>query len=227
MSTFKNKPNNQKPLERLSKYGADCLSDTELLELLIFCGTPKKDVADIAEDIIQEINGNIFELANFSKEQFERRGISRAKSAQLCAAVELGKRIATRQLDGRIDINHPEKVKEIFEADIRALPKEYFLVLLLNNKKELIRKQVVSIGNASSASSSPRDVFAGAIKAGAVAIIVAHNHPSGDPAPSNSDIIITQKLRDAGDIMDVPLLDHIIIGMKGYYSFRENGQILK
>lgn len=215
------RPDNQKPRERLLKYGADHLTDTELLELIISSGTEGHDVHSIAEEIITEIDGNLFELSNYSTVQFERKGINKAKSSTLCAAVELGKRIATRRADGRIDVNHPEKVKDAFEAEIRALPQEEFLVLFINSKMEVIRKQTVSIGSSTSASSSPRDVFAGAIKAGAVAIIAAHNHPSGDPKPSAADIAVTKKLAEAGKIMDVPLLDHIIIGLKGYFSFKE------
>ena len=222
---MKSRPDNQKPRERLAKLGADHLTDTELLELIISTGTDGRDVNTIAEEIISEINGNLFELANYSVSQFERKGISEAKSSALCAAVELGKRVATRTADGRIDVNHPEKVKTAFEAEIRALPQEVFLVLLLNSKMEVIKKQTVSIGSLSSASSSPRDVFAGALKSGAAAIIVAHNHPSGDPKPSAADIAVTKKLSDAGRIMDVPLLDHIIIGLNGYFSFKE-GNIL-
>ena len=218
-------PDNQKPRERLARYGADHLTDTELLELLICSGTGGKDVSAIAEEIISEINGNLFELSNYSPVQFERKGISKAKSSMLCAAVELGKRVATREVSGRIDVNHPEKVKNAFDAEIRALPQEYLLVLLLNAKMEVIKKQTVSIGAASSACSSPRDVFAGAIKAGASAIIVAHNHPSGDPNPSAADIAVTKQLADAGKIMDVPLLDHIIIGLCGYFSFKEKNMI--
>ena len=214
-------PDNQKPRERLARLGADHLTDTELLELIIASGTDGKDVASIAEEIIAEINGNLFELANYSVKQFERKGISEGKSSALCAAVELGKRISTRTADGRIDVNHPERVKSLFEAEIRALPQENFLVLMLNAKMEVIRKLTVSIGTASSAYSSPRDVFAAALKSGAAAIIVAHNHPSGDPQPSPADTAVTKKLFEAGKLMDVPLLDHIIIGLNGYFSFRE------
>lgn len=215
------RPDNQKPRERLAKYGADHLTDAELLELIISSGTDGRDVSVIAEEILSEINGNLFELSNYSVVQFERKGINKAKSSSLCAAVELGKRVATREANDRIDVNHPEKVKSLFEAEIRALPQEVFLVLLINSKMEVIRKQTISIGSSTSASSSPRDVFAGAIKAGAAAIIVAHNHPSGDPRPSSADIAVTKKLSDAGKIMDVPLLDHIIIGLNGYFSFKE------
>lgn len=218
-------PNNQKPRERLAKYGADHLTDSELLELIISSGTDGRSAAVIAQEIINEVNGNLFEFANYSPLQFERKGISKAKSSSLCAAVELGKRIATREVSDRIDVNHPEKVKKVFEAEIRSLPQENFLVLMINSKMEVIRKLTVSIGSSSSAYSSPRDVFAAAIKAGAAAIIVAHNHPSGDPSPSAADITVTKKLSDAGKIMDVPLLDHIIIGLKGYFSFKEENML--
>ena len=223
--TFTNMPDNQKPRERMEKYGPECLSDTELLEVLISSGTQDCSVIDIASEIIAEINGNLFELANYSKHQFKRKGISDAKSSQLVAAVELGKRIATGNAGNRIDINHPEHIKEHFDAEIRSLHQENLLVLMLNNKRELIKKVTVSIGSVFSANASPREVFANALKCGAGAIIVAHNHPSGDPSPSDADISITKQLFESGKLMEIPLLDHIIVGTEGYFSFRENNML--
>lgn len=216
------------PREKMLYSGVESLSDIELIMALLGSGYEDKSVDEIAIDVYKKINGNLYELEGKRPEEFfqtthfnERvEGIGKANACMLVAAAELGRRIlAGKKRDEVVDLNHPDAVAEIFRTNMRSLAHEEFHVLLLNSKLQKIGYEKVSSGGVASACADPSKVYLGAIKRGARAIIVAHNHPSGDPTPSKADEVSTNQLKAAGKIIGIELLDHIIIAGDKWVSF--------
>jgi len=222
----------ERPQERLEKHGPGKLSDTELLAMLVRSGTPKLDVISLCEHLIAQAGG-LPHLINWEKEDFMKiEGIGRVKALQLVAVMELARRVIRGELGDSPTLDSPEAVFDFARPMARGLQIEKFWSLCLNRKNRLIKEIEVTVGTANSSLVHPREVFKDAVKLGASAIIVFHNHPSGDPTPSAADIQVTKRLRDAAEIMDIDLLDHLIIGQPerdphklGFYSFKESGLI--
>jgi DNA repair protein RadC len=149
-------------------------------------------------------------------------GIGVAKACRITAAVELGKRLATNPKEKRVRVNSPRQVAELFMEDMRRLKQECFRVLMLNVKNEIMAIEEVSVGNINSSIADPREVFRPAIRRGSASVILAHNHPSGNPDPSDSDINSTKRLAAAGELLGIKVMDHIVIGDGTFVSMRQD-----
>jgi len=221
-----------RPQERLEQFGPGALSDTELLALLLRSGTRGQDVMTLATRLIGEA-GSLAGLIGWTEKDYRRlKGIGRVKSLQLIAVMEVAKRVLMQQAQENPVLNRADLVAAHLHPLARGLPVEKFWVLCLNRKNRLLKCVEVSSGTATAALAHPREVFREAIRESATAVICAHNHPSGDPAPSAADIQLTRLLREAAKTVDIDLLDHVIVGResadpqrRGYYSFREAGLV--
>lgn len=221
---------NERPQERFERLGSASLSEVELLALLIRKGTRTHDVLSIAHQLLAAA-GSLENLLRWSEADLRHiQGIGRVKAAQLVIVLEIARRV---RLPGEHQVavfNDAAQVFAHFEMQIKGLAVEKFWVLCLNRKNRLLRQHEATSGTASSSLVHPREVFREAIRHGASAVICAHNHPSGDPAPSAADIQVTRQLREASRAVDIDLLDHVILGRRGgdpngrgYYSFRDAG----
>ncbi|KAB3531604.1 RadC family protein [Alkaliphilus serpentinus] len=218
---IKKLPEWERPREKLLNYGANKLSNSELLAILLSTGYKEQSAISLAEKILAQDEG-LRVLTNSTVQELSKiKGIGLAKSSQLIAAVELGKRIALSTKANNYKIKGPEDVTALIMEEMRYLKKEYFNIFLLNTKNEVISIENISVGNLSSSIVHPREVFISAIKRSSSSIILVHNHPSGDPTPSKEDINITKRLLEAGDLLGIKVLDHIIIGDGIYISLKE------
>jgi DNA repair protein RadC len=223
-------PAGERPQERLERLGAAALSDSELLALLLRSGTRGQDVLTVSSRLISEA-GSLAGLLTWNEADFRNlRGIGRIKALQLVAAMEVARRAITFPLCEASILNRADLIAAHLEAVAAGLEVEKFWVLCLNRRNRLRKRVEVSSGIATAALAHPREVFRSAIRESAAAVVCAHNHPSGDPSPSAADIQLTRQLREAAAAVDIPLLDHVIIGRRGadplgrgYYSFREAG----
>jgi DNA repair protein RadC len=226
--TIKDLPKEERPRERLERYGAQVLSDAELLALLIRTGTPAESALVLAQRILKGdgAKSGLAFVADSSIEELSRiKGIGLAKSVQIKAAVELGRRISSYTGQNPTVINTPVDVKNLLMEEMRFLEKEHFKVILLNIKNHVISVEDISVGSLNSSIVHPREVFKPAIRRSSASMILVHNHPSGDPTPSREDIEITRRLIEAGKILGIEVVDHVIIGNGIYISLREKGII--
>jgi DNA repair protein RadC len=220
-------PEEDRPREKLLKRGASALTDRELLAILLRTGVVGANAVEVGGQILKE-HKSLTGLCRCSVQQLEKiRGVGPAKAVQLAAAFELGRRLA-KETVAREKINAPELVYELLGPEMRLLEKESLRVLLLDTRYRLMEAKEISIGSVNESIAHPREVLRPAIAASAYAIIVAHNHPSGDPSPSAADHSLTRRLADAAELMQIKLLDHVIIGSPGegrapYFSFKEAG----
>lgn len=219
---IKELPEDERPREKLVNYGVGSLSNSELLSILIGTGTKDASAIMVANKILSLEKDGISYLTGCTPEELSSvQGIGMAKSCQIIAAIELGKRIATKPKEKRLNVKSPTEVATLFMEEMRYLKKEIFKVLLLNTKNEIIMIEDTSIGNLNSSVVHPREVFYSAIKKSACSIIVIHNHPSGNPMPSQMDIEITKRLAEAGEILGIKVLDHLVIGDGVFVSLKE------
>ena len=218
---IKEMPKDERPRERLVRNGAEVLSNAELLAILLGSGDRNASAVMLAERLLSTDPSGIRFLTECSPEELcSIKGIGPAKAAILIAAVELGKRIMSTSGTSRVNIKSPDSVAAIFMEKMRYLKKENFNVLLLNTKSEIIAVDHVSVGSLSSAEAHPREVFSNALKRSAAGVILVHNHPSGNPEPSSADIALTKRLSEAGNILGIEVLDHIVIGDGIYVSMK-------
>lgn len=221
---IKNMPLLMRPRERLRAQGAASLSEAELLAIILGNGTKNVSALDLANRLIFTYNGlrNIREAS--LDDLLQVKGIGPAKAITIKAAIELGRRTA---LDRKIKdfIHSPADVSRLLMEEMRYYDREYFCGLYLDRKGGLLCKENISIGSLSSSIVHPREVFKTAVKCSAASIIVVHNHPSGDPTPSKEDIDVTRRLVEAGKIMGIDIIDHLIIGHEQYCSLKEKGAI--
>lgn len=223
--TIKEMPEALRPRERLQKMGSQSLSDAELLAIILGSGSQSESALALATRILLEGEGLVF-LANATMEELLMlKGVGVAKATQIKAAVELGKRLAAYRLEGKVSISSPQDAALILMEDMRFLDREHFKVMLLNTKNHCISIETISIGTLNASLVHPREVFKLAVKKSAASIILAHNHPSGDSKPSKEDIEITKRLIEAGKILGIEVLDHLILGNGNFTSLKERGQI--
>ena len=223
--TVRDLPRQERPRERLQKFGPEALSAQELLALVIGRGIPKKSVMNIAQELLARF-GNIKAISQATIEELSQiKGIGLAKAAQIKACFELGKREELEPELKNFDIKDPEAVVKAIRASIKDKAKEHFKLILLNPRNKIIGISTISIGTLNASLVHPREVFKDAIMHSAASVVLAHNHPSGDPEPSEDDIKITKRLIEAGKILGVEVIDHIIIGKNGFFSFKEKGLI--
>jgi len=219
---MKELPLEERPREKLIQFGSGALSNAELLAILIGTGTRDASAIMLANRILSlEEKGISYLTVCLPEELSSIPGMGMAKSCQIIAAIELGKRIATKPKEKRVNIKSPNEVASLFLEEMRYLKKEYFKVLLLNTKNEIITIENISVGSLNSSLVHPREVFCNAVKKNACSMIAVHNHPSGNPEPSQTDIDITRRLVEAGEILGIKVLDHLIIGDGIYVSLKE------
>jgi DNA repair protein RadC len=223
--TIKDIPEEERPRERLAKYGAEVLSNAELLAIILRTGTKYDSAINIANKLLNNSQGIRYLYESSFEELKCTKGIGTAKAAQIKAALELGRRLRTYKGSGNIYIKTPSDAADIVMEDIRYLKKECMKVILLNIKNMVISIKDVSTGSLNSSIVHPREVFVEAIKSSSASIIVCHNHPSGDPTPSQEDINVTKRIYEAGKIIGIDLIDHIIIGDGKYISLKEKNII--
>jgi DNA repair protein RadC len=220
----------ERPQERLERLGASALSDAELLAMLLRSGTRGQDVITVSSRLISEA-GSLAGLLAWHEADFRSlMGIGRVKALQLVAVMEVARRAIDLPVHEAPILNRADLIADYLSAVTSGLEVEKFWVLSLNRRNRLRKRVEVSSGTATAALAHPREVFRSAIREAAAAVVCAHNHPSGDPSPSAADIQLTRQLREAAAAVDIPLLDHVIIGRRGadplgrgYYSFRESG----
>lgn len=217
-------PSSERPRERMIEFGPESLNNAELLAILLRTGSANESVLTLAQRIISQI-GELRGLYDITIEELTKvKGIGPAKAIQIKAAIELGKRVTKEHsLNRNNSIRSPKDVADYIMEDLRHLKQEHFVTLLLDTKNNVIAKETISIGTLNSSIIHPREVYKPAIKKSVSAIIVAHNHPSGDPTPSREDIEVTKRLKEAGEILGIDLLDHIIIGDSKYFSLKDKG----
>jgi DNA repair protein RadC len=217
-------PENMRPREKLLNWGETKLSDVELLAIILGMGTRNVSALELANFLVVKYKGLRGLKESSLEELIEERGIGPAKAVTIKAAVELGRRIAVN-VQGKIPIKSPEDVRNIVMEEMRYFDREHFRSLYLDRKGGLIVMEDVSVGGLHSSIVHPREVFKTAVKKSAASIILVHNHPSGDPTPSKEDIEVTKRLIEAGKIMGIEVLDHIIIGEGNYCSLKARGLI--
>jgi DNA repair protein RadC len=220
----------ERPQERLAKFGASALSDAELLAMILRSGTAGQDVLTLATRIVAEA-GSLGGLVGWRAADFQKlKGIGPVKALQLVTVMELASRIVTQRREEEPVLNRADLIAAYLQPFVAGLEVEKFWVLCLNRKNRLVKRVEITSGTATAALAHPREVFRAAIRESAAALVCAHNHPSGDPAPSAPDLHVTRQLREAAKAVDIELLDHVIVGRagadplgRGYFSFREAG----
>ncbi len=215
---------NLRPRERLKRYGVSSLGDDELLAILLRCGTTSISVKDLSVEIVNKFE-KINNLENATLEELTSiKGIKEAKAITILAAIELGKRVLRKE-GHNIVINNNRIVYDLLKYDFINSYQESFVVLFLDTKNKLIKKEEIFKGTISSSTIHPREIFKLAVKHSAYSIIVVHNHPSGNSMPSQADIELTDKLMESGKLLGIPIIDHIIIGYNNFYSFYDKKRI--
>ena len=223
---IKNMPLEENPREKLFREGAASLSSAELLAILIGSGTRSGSALDVAAELLNMHPSGIRFLASCVPGELQRiKGMGRARTCGILAAVELGRRIASAPVECCDRIATSGDIAMLFMERMRYYTREHFICLLLNAKGDIIEEAEVSIGDLCSSSAGPREVFNMAVRRSAASIALLHNHPSGDPMPSDMDILTTKRLIDAGELMGIPVLDHIIIGDGRFISMKQEGLI--
>jgi DNA repair protein RadC len=223
---IKDWPEDERPREKLISLGADYLSESELLAILFRTGHKNLTAVDLAKSVLKTC-GDLHTLSEMDYRKFSQfKGIGLTKAITLTACFEIARRIAALPKNQKLKITSPELIYQKFGPRLSALKKEMFMVLLLNSANFLIREYKISEGTLNASLVHPREVFQPAILDLAASIIIIHNHPSGETTPSREDKQITRRLVEAGHLIDIPVLDHIIIGGKNYFSFKEEGLIL-
>ncbi len=221
--SIKDLPQNERPREKLFKYGTYVLSNNELLAIILRTGSKSEGVISLCNRILIESRG-ISGLFNLAPEELMKiKGVGKAKAAQLLALQELTKRFGTFRSGDEYKINSPSDAANMLMEDMRYLNEEHLKVVMLNTKNIVISVKDVSVGSLNSSIVHPREVFTEAIKRSSASIIVCHNHPSGDPTPSKEDIDVTYRLDKSSKILGIDLLDHLIIGDGKYVSLKERG----
>jgi len=219
---IKDLPKIERPREKLLKYGVDKLSNTELLAVILGSGKKGENAIALAAKVIRKLPNN--QLINASIHRLiETSGIGKTKACQIVACFELGRRLLKNKQSTLIV--SPQTVWDELK-DIRDNKKEYFVVFYLDVRNQVIKKEIVSIGNLNSSLVHPREVFEPAVRNLCAQIILAHNHPSGDASPSEDDLKITKRLVEAGKILGIEIVDHVIITKDGFFSFKAKKIIL-
>lgn len=221
--TLRDVPTEDRPRERMIQHGAEALSNAELLAVLLRTGTYQESAVRLAERLLRE-SGGLRALVDVSMEQLTAiKGIGAAKALQIKAGIELGRRLARSTMNDAVIIRSPQDAAALLTEDMRYLQKEHFVCLFLNTKNHVIGQETLSMGSLNASIVHPREVFRAAIKRSSASIVCAHNHPSGDPTPSPEDIQLTKRLVEAGDIVGIEVLDHLIIGDRRFVSLKELG----
>jgi len=213
----------ERPRERLARLGPQALSHAELLAILLRTGVPGESVIDVGQRLLKNFGG----LAGLHRAAYEelcgQHGVGPAKAAQVKAAIELGRRLAAESPEERPAIHSPADAAALVQYEMSALEQEELRVLLLDTRNRVLSTSKVYQGSLNSSQVRVGELFKAAIRASAAAIIVIHNHPSGDPAPSPDDVTVTRAIVQAGKLLDISVLDHLVIGRGKFVSLKERG----
>lgn len=212
----------ERPREKLYFQGSEVLSNAELLGIVLQSGSKNESSVQLGQRIINMFDNGIEGLSDVTLEELiSIKGVGTAKACQIKAAVELGKRVTQSQRRILGEIKSPKMVADFFKEELRHEKKEKFIAVFLNTKNMITNYEVISVGSLSASIVHPREVFNRAIRKSAAAIILVHNHPSGNPAPSKEDHHITERLFKVGEVVGIRILDHLIVAGDEYYSFKE------
>ncbi len=222
--TIHDLPISERPRERLQKFGAEALSAQEILALILGRGIAGESVMVTAQRLLSQF-GSLKGIVNASLEELSQvKGIGPAKASQIKAAFELANRLeGYPELGKKPQVKTPDEVISLVRGRLKGKKKEHFLALLLDTRGQLIKISEISVGSLDSSIVHPREVFKEALSASAASVIFVHNHPSGDPEPSEDDIKLTERLAQAGEVMGIEVLDHIVIGNNNYLSLKREG----
>jgi DNA repair protein RadC len=224
-STMRSLVPHDRPRERLGRLGVDALGDQELVAIVLGHGGPRQSALGLAELVLASMNG-VHGLTRASVDQLAQlAGVGRAKAAQLLAAVELGRRTLTRAPAVRVQLGSPRDAAAYLTPRFGGGAVERFGIVLLDTKHRVLKAALLSVGTLDASLVHPREVFREASTAGAAAIVLFHNHPSGDPTPSRDDATLTARLVEAGELMGIVVLDHVVLGEARYFSFKESGRL--
>lgn len=219
--TMKGLPESERPYEKCMTYGAGSLSDAELLAAILGTGTHGKSALGLAREMLyqkQEEKG-ILGLLQLEEKQLQKiPGIGKSKAARLLCIFEFARRISKETARKQLDFAQPKSVADYYMEDMRHLKQEQLLLIMLDGKNRLVRDKILFKGTVNQSLANPREIFLEALRAEAVFILLLHNHPSGDTTPSRADILMTRQIKEAGDLLGIRLLDHIIIGDRAYTS---------
>ena len=219
---IKDIPNNERPRERLIKYGVNNLSNEELLSIILGSGTKNKSCKEISLEIIKEYE-DITNLKDVSINSLSKiSGIGLSKACNIVAAIELGKRVNMINKSDSNKLNNPSKIYDYMKDELINKKQECFYALYFDNKQRVIDKRLLFIGTINRSIVHPREIFKYAYLCSASSIAIIHNHPSGDVTPSKEDIELTKNINELGMINKIPLIDHIIVGINNFYSFNNN-----
>lgn len=224
--TIKSIPLDERPQEKLFKFGANSLSNSELIAIIIRTGNKEENAIKLAQNILNEDGKGLKNIAEGTLQKYIQnyKGISVVKAAQLLAVAELSKRISAFKND-KIKISSPNDAAVVMMEEMRYYKKEYFKIILLDTKNNIIKIAEISVGSLNSSIVHPREVFKEAISNASSSTILIHNHPSGESEPSHEDIILTNRLVECGKILGINVIDHLIIGDGNFFSFKEEGLI--
>ena len=222
--TIKDMPAQERPYEKCMRYGAQALSDAELIAVIIRTGSSRERSIDLACRVLSAQPDGLLNLHTMSIEELMQiHGIGRVKSVQLKCTAEIARRMAGCRRRERVALNSPQTIADYYMERMRHLDKEHLLLVLFDTRNHLIGDRTLTIGTATASLAVPADIFRAALLDGADSIVLLHNHPSGDPAPSEQDICVTDTAAASGKLLGIRLMDHIIIGDNCYYSFAEHG----
>jgi DNA repair protein RadC len=212
-----------RPREKLARAGVGALGDNELVAILLGTGTASRGALSVAQDVL-DVAGGVEGLAHLAVDDLLRvSGVGPPRAARVVAAVELGRRAVTRRGLERPQLKTPRELAEYLLPLYGGHREERFGIVMLDSKYRLLRSDTISIGTLDASIAHPRDIFRAAAIGSAFCIALFHNHPSGDPAPSRDDVALTARLVAAGDLLEIPVVDHVILGAGRYYSFRSEG----
>jgi DNA repair protein RadC len=216
-------PNHERPRERLRDYGPEALADAELLAILLRVGTSGTNVVQLAQHLLVEFGGWRGLQSTSFQHLRDSYGMGEAKTAQLKAALEIGRRLALLGFAERFQISSPADVAQFLQVEMSHLDQEHLRVVCLDTKNRVMKVQTVYVGTLHAAGLRVGEVFKEAVRLNGAALILCHNHPSGDPTPSAEDLAVTRQIIEAGRLLDIDVLDHLIIGHGRYVSLRERG----
>jgi len=216
-----------RPREKLTRIGAAALGDNELLAVVLGHGTSRRDALTLATDLLAAVGGLRGLARSTPADLLRGTGPGPVGAARIVAAIELGRRTVVRGREDRLQFQGPADVARYLIPQFGDRQVEHFGVVLLDSKRRLLRTAVLSIGTLDGSLAHPRDIYREAALGGAAGVVVFHNHPSGDPTPSRDDVELTERLRAAGEIVGIDLLDHIILAETRYFSFKESQPLLR
>ena len=223
-TTIKELPDSEKPYEKFLVSGVESLSDAELIAVIIRSGTHGTRSVEVAQELLRQDGHDLLNLYTLSVQDMQKiPGIGQVKAIQLKCIAELSKRMAKTRYKERICLSDPGSIASYYMEDMRHESRERTMVLLFDAKCRLLEKVMMSVGSATAAFVSPREIFLAALDKGAIQIVLMHNHPSGDPTPSREDFELTQQIARGAQLLGITLADHIVIGDQKYCSFREEG----